>query len=76
LTLPSALLEQEAHRARKKSQLEHCNLGGPLQGLRTHAAVARSEQVLSAYQKAFKGFTAEELSFLDGVVLEPGARRN
>lgn len=43
-------------------------------GLRTHTARERSEQVLSAYKKAFNGFSEEELLVLDGVGLEPTTR--
>ena len=45
------------------------------QGLRSHRANERSENVLAAYQKAFEGFSGEELLFLDGIVLDPVARR-
>jgi len=36
-------------------------------GLRSQAAVERSEEVLKNYQKAFEGFTEDELLILDGV---------
>jgi hypothetical protein len=44
-------------------------------GLRMHAAAERSEQVLSAYQKAFTGFSDDEMLVLDGILLEPVAKR-
>jgi hypothetical protein len=31
----------------------------------------RSEEILSAYTKAFAGFSDEEMLLLDGIVLEP-----
>jgi hypothetical protein len=43
-------------------------------GLRMHAVVDRSEEVLSSCRKAFDGFSGEELLLLDGVVLEPAAK--
>jgi hypothetical protein len=36
-------------------------------GLRIHAAAERSDEVLSAYKRAFTGFSDEEMSILDGV---------
>jgi hypothetical protein len=44
-------------------------------GLRRHLATERSEQVLDAYRAAFSGLSDLELSILDGVVLEPKARK-
>lgn len=41
------------------------------EGLRLHTAAERSEEVLRAYQSAFSGFSNEEISILDGVILEP-----
>jgi len=35
------------------------------------AAAQRSDQVLKAYQTAFAGFSNEEMSILDGIILEP-----
>jgi hypothetical protein len=40
------------------------------------ARVERSEERLSAYKKAFEGFSEEELLLLDGIVLDqPRGRR-
>jgi hypothetical protein len=33
----------------------------------------RSDQVLKGYQKAFAGFSEEEMMILDGIVVEPAA---
>lgn len=77
LTLPSASLEQAERIARaKKVNLSTVISEALSEGLRTHAARERSEQVLNAYKKAFKGFSDEELLVLDGVVLEPATRRS
>jgi hypothetical protein len=45
------------------------------EGLRSHEAAERSEQVLNAYRRAFSGFTDSEAAILDGVILEPARRR-
>jgi len=45
------------------------------EGMRRHAAARRGEEVLSAYKKAFSGFTEQEFLLLDGIVLEPTAKR-
>lgn len=44
------------------------------EGLRLQTAVERSEKVLDGYKKAFSGLSEEEMSILDGVILEPAAR--
>ena len=41
------------------------------EGLKLYAAAERCEQVLGAYQKAFAGFSEDEMSILNGVILEP-----
>lgn len=77
LTLPESSLAQAERIARaRKVNLSTVISEALSDGLRTHAAVERSEQVLSAYKKAFKGFSEEELLVLDGVVLEPRVPRN
>jgi hypothetical protein len=45
------------------------------EGLRLQTAAERSEEVLERYRKAFAGFSEEEMSILDGIILEPGRRR-
>jgi len=45
------------------------------EGLRLQAASSRSEEVLNGYRKAFAGLSDEEIAILDGVILEPSARR-
>jgi len=44
------------------------------EGLRLQTAAERSEAVLEGYKKAFSGFSEEEISILDGIILEPAAR--
>ena len=38
-------------------------------------AKRRSEEVLNGYKKAFSGLSDEDVAILDGVILEPAARR-
>jgi hypothetical protein len=45
-------------------------------GLQIPEAAERAEQVLSAYKKAFTGFSDEQSLLLDGVVLEPAGGRD
>jgi hypothetical protein len=40
-----------------------------------HTVAERSEQVLNAYNKAFVGFSDEEMIILDGLVLESAPKR-
>lgn len=40
-------------------------------GLRLNLAAERSEAVISAYRKAFSGFSEGEMAILNGVILEP-----
>jgi len=72
LALPADSLIQ----AERIAQARRVNLSTVIsealsEGLRTHAAMERSEQVLNDYKKAFRGFSDDEVSILDGVLLEP-----
>jgi hypothetical protein len=42
----------------------------PTDRAQIQAMVERSEEILSAYKKAFEGFSEEELLLLDGIVLD------
>ena len=75
LTLPSDSLAK----AKSMARARRVNLSTVIsevlsEGLQLHAATERSEEVLALYRKAFSGFTDDELSLLDGIVLEPAAR--
>lgn len=75
LTLPADSLAQAERIARaRKVNLSSVISEALSEGLRVHASAERSEQVLSAYKKAFSGFTDEEMKILDGIILEPPAR--
>ena len=45
------------------------------EGLRVHSAPERSDQVLDIYHNAFSGFADNEMAILDGIILEPAAKR-
>ena len=72
LTLPADSLTQAERLARaRKVNLSTVISEALAEGLRLQMAGERSETVLNAYKQAFSGFSDEELSILDGIVLEP-----
>ena len=76
LTLPADSLTQAERIARaRRVNLSTVVSEALSEGLKLHAAAERSEQVLNAYKKAFAGFSDDEMSILDGVILEPANRR-
>jgi post-segregation antitoxin (ccd killing protein) len=76
LTLPADSLTQAHRIARtRKVNLSTVIAEALSEGLRVRAATERSEEVLNGYKKAFSGFSDEEVAILDGVILEPAARR-
>jgi hypothetical protein len=75
LTLPADSLLQ-AERIARKVSLSTVISEALSDGLRMHTAAERSDDVLSAYKRAFTGFSDEEMSILDGVFLQPPARRS
>ena len=70
-TLPadSLALAERLARARKVN-LSTVISEALAEGLRLQTAQERSEEVLTAYKKAFSGLSQEEISMLDGVILE------
>jgi len=75
LTLPAdSLMKAERIARARKVNLSTVISEALSEGLRVHAAANRSEEVLNAYRKAFSGFTDDELSILDGIILEPVKR--
>src|SRR5476651_169274 len=64
-----------ANRPHQKSESEYGDPEALSEGLRVHAAAERSVEVLNGYKKAFSGLSDEEVAILDGVILEPAARR-
>ena len=76
MTLPADSLTQAASIARaRKVNLSTVISEALANGLQAYAATERSEEILSAYKKAFSGFSEEELLLLDGVVLDPPRKR-
>ena len=74
LTLPADSLVQAERIARaRKVSLSTVIAEALSEGLRLHAVAERSDQVLKGYQKAFAGFSEEEMMILDGIVVEPPA---
>jgi post-segregation antitoxin (ccd killing protein) len=72
LTLPSdSLLQAERIARARKVNLSTVVSEALSEGLRVYTATERSEHVLSAYRKAFAGFSNEEILLLDGVLLQP-----
>ena len=77
LTLPADSLMHAERIARARRVSLSAVLAEALSdGLRIHAAVGRSDEVLSAYKRAFIGLSDEEILVLDGALLEPAAARH
>jgi hypothetical protein len=76
LTLPadSLLAAQRIARARKVN-LSTVISEALSDGLRSFNATERSDQILRAYQKAFTGFSEQEMLILDGVLPDTGPER-
>ena len=76
LTLPVDSLTEAQRIARKRRvNLSTVITEALSEGLRLKMAAERSEEVFDGYRKAFSGFSDEEMSILDGIVLEPVNRR-
>ena len=75
LTLPADSLAEASRLARiKKVNLSAVIAEALAEGLRQQTTNERSEEVLARYQRAFSGFTDEEMFLLDGIVLERPSR--
>jgi hypothetical protein len=76
LTLPADSLVRAERTARaRKVNLSTVVAEALSDGLRAHTAAERSEEVLSAYKRAFTGFSPAEMAVLDGILLEPAKRQ-
>lgn len=72
LTLPSdSLLQAEKIARSRRVGLSTVISEVIAEGLRVESDKRRRDQILDNYRKAFAGFSADELSILDGVILEP-----
>jgi hypothetical protein len=76
LTLPVDTLSHAEQIARQRNVSLSSVVAEALdEGLRVHASIQRSEEVLKAYQQAFSGLSQEELMILDGIILEHATAR-
>jgi len=76
LTLPAESLNEAQRLAlARKVNLSSVITEALNAGLRLQTVAERSDEVLQSYRKAFSGFSDEEMSILDGVILEPRTRR-
>lgn len=74
LTLPvESLTEAQRIAHARKVNLSSVITEAVNAGLRLQVAAERRDEVLESYRKAFSGFSDEEMSILDGIILEPGA---
>jgi post-segregation antitoxin (ccd killing protein) len=72
LTLPAeSLAEAQRIAHSRKVNLSSVITEALNEGLRLQMAAQRRDEVLDAYRKAFSGFSDEEVSILDGIILEP-----
>jgi Post-segregation antitoxin CcdA len=75
LTLPAESLAEAQRIARTRNVNLSTVIAEALsEGLRLQTAAERSEEVMESYRKAFSGLSDEDMSILDGVILEPPAR--
>jgi post-segregation antitoxin (ccd killing protein) len=76
LTLPAESLAEAQRIARsRKVNLSSVVTEALNEGLRLQMAAQRRDEVLEKYRKAFCGFSAEEMSILDGIVFESAAEK-
>jgi len=72
LTLPADALTQAERIARaRKVNLSTVISEALSEGLQRHTAAERGQEILDTYKRAFGGFSDEEMSLLDGIILEP-----
>jgi hypothetical protein len=76
LTLPEATL-REAERIARSRQVNLSTVISEVleQALKERRTRERVEQIMDSYRRSFAGFSEEELMILDGVILEPKAKR-
>ena len=76
LTLPAAALARAERLARTRNVNLSTLVGEALtEGLALQAATERSDEVLRAYQRAFAGLSETEIMTLDGIILDPVAKK-
>ncbi len=76
LTLPAESLDAAQRIAHsRKVNLSSVITEALNEGLRLQMAAQRRDEVLEQYRKAFSGFSDEEISILDGIILESVAEK-
>jgi hypothetical protein len=76
LSLPADALTEAERIARARKVNVSTVIGEALsEGLRLQTTAERSNEVLERYKKAFSGFSDSEMAILDGVILQPIARK-
>jgi hypothetical protein len=76
LSLPADALSEAERIARARKVNVSAVIGeGLSEGLRLQTTAERSDEVLERYQKAFLGFSDSEMAVLNGVILQPGTRK-
>jgi hypothetical protein len=76
LTLPvESLAQAEKIALSRNVNLSTVISGVVSAGLRLEDAKKRRDEILQNYRTAFEGFSEDELSILDGVMLEPKRRK-
>lgn len=76
LSLPADYLSEAQRIARHRKVNLSTVVGEALaEGLHLQTMAERSDEILDRYKEAFFGFSEDELSILDGVILEPNARK-
>ena len=76
LMLPADSLDQAQRIAHaKKLNLSVVIAEALSEGLRLQTAAERRDEVLESYKRAFSGFSDEEMSILNGVVIESRTER-
>ena len=75
LTLPAdSLTEAQRIASSRNVNLSTVVAEALSEGLRLQTSSERSEKVIQGYKRAFSGFSDEEMSLLDGIILEPANR--
>jgi post-segregation antitoxin (ccd killing protein) len=75
LTLPAdSLTEAQRIAHARKVNLSTIIAEALNEGLRLQTAAERRDEVIKDYKKAFSGFSDDDMSILDGVILESTAR--
>ncbi|MGH9465788.1 MAG: hypothetical protein ACRD1Y_00370 [Terriglobales bacterium] len=71
LTLPSQALSTAERLARKRGvNLSTVVSEALTEGLRVQTATEKSQEILERYQRAFSGFSDDEMAILDGIIPE------